>query len=186
MSTSIHASIEYTYKRGPEMVMSYAGIHPGVSFSQIFVRLGGQPGKAVVPLRGWPKDGEFVGDIGWIASRELTLLVDRTASERTVESDGTTITEAEAQEYLSMKYGYSVPLPSPMDSPTYQYYRIQDPDIHDVNWITADELDHAIKVVETVDGGGHLAGYKAALAAMRVLEADEQIGMVRFIYGFDN
>jgi hypothetical protein len=171
------------------MVMSFGSVHPGVSFSSIFVRLGGQKSKdkkAVVPLRGWPMAGEFIDDTGWIADRDLTLLVVRGSTEREVESDGTCITEAEAERFMNLKYNPSILLPSEMDSPTYKYYRIQNPDIHDVNWITTDELEHAVKVVETVDDGGFLVGYKAAIAAMRALEADPGVEMVRFLYGFDN
>jgi hypothetical protein len=189
MSTSIHASIEYTYKNSVSTVFSFAEINPGVSFSNIFVRLGGQQvkgDKAVVPLRGFPTEGDFFADLGWVADKQLTMLVSRKATEDETHEDGTCITEAKAQYYLGLKHGNSVVLPRRYDSQDGDYYRIQHPHIHDVNWITADELAHAVRVVETVDGGGHLTGYKAALAAMNVLEADDGIDMVRFVYGFDN
>lgn len=188
MSTSIHASIEYELKISPGNVMSFAEVAPGVSFSDIFGALGVRGGgRSAVPKRGYPKDGEYIASMGWVAERDLTVLVDRLGHERERSQDGLCITEAEAEEYMT-KYGCK-PLPEAHawsgvggGNPASRWYRITQPDIHSVNWITADELEKAIEAA----GNGYLHGYRAALAAMRVLEADEHVTKVRFVYGFDN
>jgi hypothetical protein len=189
MSRSIHASIEYTTKLSPSIVMSFAEVCPGVSFSDIFATLGSEGSEGVVPKRGYPRtaDGKYIDDMGWIADRQLTCLVVNDLLEDEQSSDGLAITLDKARDWMAR--GLAVPLPEKHSwadigggDPTSKYWRITDPDIHSVNWITADELETAIEAA----GKGHLHGYKAALAAMRTLEADESIGMVRFVYGFDN
>lgn len=188
MSTSIHASIEYSTKTSPELVMSFAEVCPGVSFSDIFRALGvNGEGKPAVPVRGWPMEDGFLTDIGWIAARQLTVLVVNDALEDEQESDGRVVTLAKAREW--MVKGLSTPLPERHawsevggGDPNSKYWRLTNPDIHSVNWISADELEKAIDAA----GEGRLSGYRAALAAMRALEADKNIVMVRFVYGFDN
>ena len=186
MSTSIHASIEYRIHGST--TMSFAEVSPGTSYSTIFERLGNERNpKAVVPLRGWPMDGEYIDDMGWVAQKQLTCLVVRSQTEaRDNEGDGVCISPTEAQRYLSLPGGYSKVLPERYNDPeTSEYWRISDPDIHDVNWITANELEVALAKVRE-DGGGYLAGYDATLAAMRALEADDRLSHVRLVYGFDN
>lgn len=193
MSTSIHASIEYLLRHNdesPGVRMSYAEIVPGVSFSNIFEALGvGDTRLRAVPKRGFPRtaNGEYVDDMGWIAERELTnlVVVNETYGEDGTEqeSDGRCVAGWKAREWIAK--GMTEILPEahnwPID-PTSPYGRIRDPDIHSVNWITADELEKAIAAA----GNGYLAGYKAAVAAMRILETEKHIRDVRFVYGFDN
>jgi hypothetical protein len=191
MSTSIHASIEYTTKISPNAVMSFAEVCPGVSgFSNIFGALGVRDGgKSAVPKRGYPRtpDGKYIADLGWIADRQLTCLVVNDMLEDEQSSDGFAITLDKARDWIAR--GLATALPEAHSwadvgggNPYSKYWRITDPDIHSVNWITADELEKAIEAA----GNGYLHGYWAALAAMRVLEADENISMVRMVYGFDN
>lgn len=181
MSTSIHAVIEYQDKVSDRIVWSLGEIHMGVSFSNIFALLGAKYHnykRTVVPKRGLPVGSEPTFDMSWEALSVFTMLVDPDASERQTESDGTTITVAEAETYIASHL--SVTLPKSIDT---GYYYITDPDIHSANWITADELEKAIVANGDV---GYMYSYKAALAAMRSLEADKDIKWVRLVYGFDN
>jgi len=186
MSTSIHAVIEYQDKVSKDIVWSLGEIHMGVSFSDIFALLGAQGHnykRTVVPKRGWPMEGDLYGLRSHDADRILTLLVDPYVTERETESDGTVITETDSQYYQNLKGGNASIVLSDRYTGMrdYRWYRISDPDIHSVNWITADELEVAVNATS-----GHLYAYRAAIAAMRVLAADESIEWVRLIYGFDN
>lgn len=196
MSTSIHAAIEYREKDIHNIVWDFAEVSLGVSFSTIFARLGakGHTYKpTVVPTRGFPMaDKVHIDELSTSVTRQMTMLVDRHATDRVRESDGVCITQAEAERFLALKHGSSRILPGEYGSDSegnliesFQFYRIQNPDVHSVNWITASELDNAVNMTEK-DGGGRLSPYRAAVAAMRILEADEGIEMVRFVYGFDN
>jgi hypothetical protein len=106
------------------------------------------------------------------------------------ESDGTVVSFAYAQDYIDRKVSTVVPERHHTDANGVvaegsDFYRITDPDIHSVNWITADELEKAVDATEKV-GGYFFAGYRAVIAAMRALEASGFVSMVRFVYGFDN
>jgi len=204
MSTSIHGSIEYRHTYSP-IVFTFADVNVGVSMSNIFGRLGAKhhnEARTAVPVRGWPKNGQGDLDCGSGFRTQAAALVVRGSEEAGVdfdenghcrEVDGLVITEEAAEKWLASKH-FSNPVEW-LDADWRSNFRyISDPDIHSVNWITADELSVVIektsKELRTPDGreGGFLGGYHAVVAAMRALEQSPSVeaSSVRFIYGFDN
>lgn len=213
MGADIHASIEYAYKHSidkdtgePTLIMTFADLNLPRAYT-MFGLLGYQGrdlDAPVVPLRGWPRtpDGQFYGDIGWGFRAEACGLVVRSARNgvdgfsddfgQKNEGDGTCLTPDGAERWLT--YG-SIYLPRDADDmdPSKEYVYISNPDIHSVNWITADEMTVAVEaLVAQYEGEGYVARtgsvirYIAVRDLMRALESDPEVGMVRLIYGFDN
>lgn len=181
MSRSINAVVEYTTKLSPGIIWGFE-MRPGVSFSDVFAAL------AKSRQRGWPMtpDGKYFAGMSIEAEQLFTFLVVNDMTDD--ECEPYCVTQAKAREWMAR--GISRPLPEKSSwadiggggTSSDKYWRITHPDLsHGLNWITADELE---KVIERA-GRGMLHGYRAALAAMRSLEADENIASVRYVYAFD-
>lgn len=169
MGCDIHAYIEYREKPTKENV----GYNPWRPFGsrtnlgrnyQMFGRMAGvrREGIAVVQPRGYPDD------MGYEAEHDATLYVDDKSSE---ESGFCSTARAEGW----VKSGSSERWKGTTT-------RISNPDWHTPSWLTGDEFKKAIE--EYQSGGEKDVSYLAALAAMKMFEAEGYES--RIVFWFDN
>lgn len=180
MGCDIHAWIEYRDNTDPEYLkeaypwaapdfvpawQTFAQVHLGRNY-EAFTTLAGVRGPenlAVVPPRGIPDNVSF--DV----TQEWYVNISDEGADRDEYNTVSVETASKWHESYDCKY-----LLNRAGNPI----MVESPDWHTPSWLTADEIERAIKDVD------YVTLYKATVATMRALEADKY--EARLVFWFDS